>query len=71
MDHIKGRGLSTVPTFVWRIADWIEDIKRKHRSKKGADAIDNLQRLYRLKERGIISEDEFAELKEKLKSQIG
>lgn len=71
MDHIKGRGLSTVPTFVWRIADWIEDKKRKHRSKKGADAIDNLQRLYRLKERGVISEEEFTELKEKLKNQIG
>ena len=71
MDHNKGRRLSTVPTIVWRIADWIEDQQRKHRSKKGADAIDNLQRLYRLKERGVISEDEFTELKEKLKSQIG
>ena len=71
MDHIKGRGLSAVPTFVWRIVDWIEDKKTKHRSKKDADAIDNLQRLYRLKERGVISEEEFTELKEKLKSQIG
>ena len=71
MDHLKGRGLSTVPTIVWRIADWIEEKKRKHRSKKGMDAIDNLQRLYRLKKRGVISEEEFRELKEKLKSQIG
>lgn len=71
IDHIQGRGLSTVPTFVWRIADWIEDKKMKRRSKKDADAIENLQRLYRLKERGVISEDEFTELKEKLKNQIG
>ena len=71
IDHIKGRELSTVPTFIWRIADWIEDKKMKRRSKKDADSIDNLQRLYRLKERGAISEEEYAELKEKLKSQIG
>lgn len=70
MDHIKGRGLSTVPTFVWRIADWIEEKKRIHRTKKGSDAIDNLQRLYRLKERGVITEEEFLELKEKVKANI-
>ena len=70
MDHIKGRGLSTVPTFVWRIADWFEEKKRNHRVKKGSDAIDNLQRLYRLKERGVITEEEFLELKEKVKANI-
>ena len=70
MDHGKGRMLTTVPTFVWRIADWFEDKKSKHRARKGADAIDNLQRLYRLKERGILTEDEFTELKEKLKANI-
>ena len=70
MDHIKGRGLSTVPTFVWRIVDWYEDKKLKRSTKAGSDAIDNLQRIYRLKEKGVISEDEFLELKEKLKKHI-
>ena len=70
MDHVKGRGLSTVPTFAWKIVDWYKDKKMKHRTKAGADAIDNLQRLYRLKERGVITEEEFIELKEKIKANI-
>ncbi len=70
MDRVKGRGLSTVPTFVWKIVDWYEDKKMKHRTKAGADAIDNLQRLHRLKEQGVITEEEFIELKEKLKKHI-
>lgn len=70
MDHVKGRGLSTVPTFVWKIVDWYEDKKMRRRTKAGADAIDNLQRLYRLKERGVITEEEFIELKEKIKTNI-
>ena len=42
----------------------------KKRARNGVDAIDNLERLHRLKERGAISEEDFQELKEKLKKQI-
>lgn len=58
------------PIQFWLIADKIEAHKRKKRSKQGSDAIDNIERLYRLKGRGVISEAEFEELKEKLKEQI-
>ena len=66
MDRIKGRGM----TAIRKVVDWYEDRRMKRRIKYGADAIDNLQRLYRLKERGILTEDEFAELKEKMKAKI-
>lgn len=64
----NGKIFSTVPAFSW----WVTDKLEKHRRKKKGkvDAIDNLERLYRLKERGAISESDFEELKEKIKKQI-
>ena len=66
----NGKFLTTVPTITWWLSDKIEERRRKKRAKNGADAIDNLERLYRLKERGAISEEDFQELKEKLKLKI-
>ena len=66
----EGRFLTTVPLFTWWLADKIEDRCRTKRYRNGVDAIDNLERLHRLKERGVISEEDFQELKEKLKKQI-
>lgn len=64
------RYLTTVPLCAWWLTDKIEAHRRKKRAKTDADAIDNLERLYRLKERGVISEEEFQELKNKLKQHI-
>ena len=65
-----GKFLTTVPAITWWLSDKIEKRRRKKRARNGVDAIDNLERLYRLKERGAISEEDFQELKEKLKKQI-
>lgn len=65
-----GKFLSTVPVLAWWLSDKLENRKRKKRAKYGVDAIDNIERLYRLKERGAISEEDFQQLKEKLKNQI-
>ena len=65
-----GRYLTTVPLCAWWLTDRIEAHRRKKHAKTDADAIDNLERLYRLKERGVISEDEYQELKNKLKQHI-
>ena len=65
-----GKFLSTVPTLAWWLSDKIENHWRKKLAKYGVDAIDNIDRLYRLKERGAITEQDFQELKEKLKNQI-
>jgi len=66
----NGRIFSTVPAFSWWVTDKLEKHRRKKKGKADADAIDNLERLYRLKERGAISESDFEELKEKIKKQI-
>lgn len=62
--------LTTVPAITWWLSDKIEEHRRKKWVRNGVDAIDNLERLYRLKERGAISEEDFQELKERLKLQI-
>ena len=65
-----GRFFTTVPTLSWWVSDKFEKHRRKKKGKADADAIDNLERLYRLKERGAISDSDFEELKEKIKKQI-
>lgn len=70
MSTEHGKFLSTVPAITWWLSDKIENHQRKKRVKHGVDAIDNIERLYRLKERGAISEEDFQELKEKLKKEI-
>lgn len=65
-----GRHLSTIPFSAWWIADKLDAYQKKTRSKRDADAIDNLERLYRLKEHGVITGNEYDELKQKLKEQI-
>ena len=66
----KGRFFATVPTLAWWVSDKLEKRRRKKKGKADADAIENLERLYRLKERGAISDSDFEELKEKIKRQI-
>ena len=44
--------------------------QQKRQAAADADVIDNLERLYQLKEKGILANEEFAELKEKLKARI-
>ena len=71
MDKTKfKRYLTTVPPGVWWLSDKLTAHHKKKQAKQDADAIFNIERLYRLKERGAISEEEFHELKEKLKKQF-
>ena len=42
----------------------------KRQALADADTIDNLERLHKLKEKGILTNEEFATLKEKLMGQI-
>lgn len=62
--------ISKIPTISWWLSDKFEGHRRKKRAKYGVDAIDNIGRLYKLKELGAISDKDFQELKEKLKQQI-
>ena len=65
------RLLTTVLPGTWWLFEKIEVHKKKSRARCDADVVDNIERLHRLKAHGAISEEEFQELKEKLKKQIG
>ena len=64
------RLLTTVLPGTWWLLEKIEGHKKQSRARRDADIVDNIERLHRLKERGAISEDDFRELKEKLKDRI-
>ena len=65
-----GRILTTVPIGVWWLQDRIEKAINRKKAKENASALDNLEKLHHLREMGAISEEDFKELKEKLKSRI-
>ena len=65
-----GRILTTVPVFTWWVYDRIEKTFDKKKAKGNANTIENLEKLYALKKSGAITEEDYQELKEKLKEQI-
>ncbi len=62
--------LTTGPIGVSWLVSKLVDRQQKRQAAADADAIDNLERLHQLKEKGILTNEEFAELKEKLKARI-
>lgn len=44
--------------------------QQKRQAEADANTIDNLNRLYQLKEKGVFSQEEFEELKERMKAKI-
>ena len=65
-----GKILTTVPIGLWWAYDRLEKAYHKKKLKGNSDTLDNLEKLYALKKSGAISEDDYAELKDKLKEQI-
>lgn len=53
----------------WLVHKYV-DRQRKRQAEADADTINNLARLYQLKKDGVLTAEEFAELKEKMKSRI-
>lgn len=62
--------LTTVPVGVSWLVSKLVARQQKRQTLADADTIDNLERLHKLKEKGILTNDEFATLKEKLMGQI-
>ena len=52
------------------LADRLYKRQRRYKNAQTADAIDNLHRLYRLKEVGAITDEEFRQYKDKLSQQL-
>ena len=46
------------------------DRQRKRQAAEEADAINNISRLFQLKKEGALTEQEFIELKERMKERI-
>ena len=51
---------------VCKLVTW----QQKGQAVTDANTIDNLERLHQLKEKGILTNEEFTELKEKMKARI-
>lgn len=62
--------LTTGPVGVGWLVSKLVARQRRRQALVDADTIDNLARLHQLKEKGILTSEEFAELKEKLKARI-
>lgn len=62
--------LTTGPVGVGWLVSKLVAKQQKCQALADANTIDNLARLYQLKEKGILTEEEFAELKEKMKARI-
>lgn len=62
--------LTTGPVGIgWLIGKFVAR-QQKRQAEADANTIDNLARLHQLKEKGILTEEEFTELKEKMKARI-
>ena len=53
----------------WLVHKYV-DRQQKRLAESTADAINNLSRLYQLKKEGVLTDQEFAELKERIKERI-
>ena len=62
--------LTTVPVGVSWLVSKLVARQQKRQAAADANTIDNLARLHQLKEKGILTEEEFNELKEKMKARI-
>ena len=65
----NGWMLTTVP-LVWWIGKKVSEIKLKKQDKVNKEIFENLKKLHELKEVGVITENEFNEMKERLKNQL-
>ena len=71
---LEGIDMKTNPTTGSVGVSWLVSklVARQQKRQAAADAntIDNLDRLYQLKVKGVLSDDEFEELKERMKAKI-
>ena len=62
--------LTAVPVGLRWLVSKLVARQQKRQAEADANTIDNLARLHQLKEKGVLTEEEFAELKEKMKARI-
>ena len=62
--------LTTVPVGVSWLVSKLVARQQKRQAEADANTIDNLERLYQLKEKGVLTNKEFEELKDRMKAKI-
>lgn len=62
--------LTTGPVGIGWLVGKLIARQQKRQALADADTIDNLARLHQLKEKGVLTPEEFEELKEKMKARI-
>ena len=62
--------LTTVPVGISWLVSKLVARQQKRQALADADTIDNLAQLHQLKEKGVLTPEEFVELKEKMKARI-
>lgn len=62
--------LTTVPLGISWLVSKLVARQQKRQAEADANTINNLERLYQLKEKGVLTEEEFEELKVRMKAKI-
>ena len=62
--------LTTVPVGISWLVSKLVARQQKRQAEADANTIDNLERLHQLKEKGVLTKEEFEELKERMKAKI-
>ena len=62
--------LTTVPAGVRWLMSKLVARQQKRQAEADANTIDNLERLHQLKEKGVLTQEEFEELKDRMKEKI-
>jgi multidrug resistance efflux pump len=62
--------LTTVPVGVSWLVSKLVARQQKRQAEADANTIDNLERLHQLKGKGVLTNEEFEELKDRMKAKI-
>ena len=65
-----GKAIAAVPLLAWWACGKVGKSIKKKKAKGDWDTLDNLEKLHALRKSGAISEEDYEELKGKLKEQI-
>ena len=62
--------ITTVPVGIGWLMQKMAARQQKRQAEADANTIDNLERLHQLKEKGVLTNEEFEELKDRMKAKI-
>ena len=70
MNIIKNGWMLTSAPCLWFLCNKVGEEKKKKKVKVDAEIFENLKKLHELKETGVITEEDYCEVKERLMKQL-